>query len=124
MPGKNEPGSPANAPATPGNVTAEAGVSGQSESTPNPETFADQPQIDVGDGPFVKFIGTSTHSHKQVSAADFALAGHKDVKGAEWNATNGFLVPASYFGEGGADNAVVKRLLQEKDEFVLVDKAE
>ncbi len=110
---------PGDTPEVPNDVQASVETS---ESTPNPsgEEFAEQPRVSIGDGPFVKFTDTANYTHKQIDSADFALAGVPDQSGAQWNATNGFLIDVSHFG--GEDSKAVKVMLKDPaKEFVLVD---
>jgi hypothetical protein len=92
------------------------------------DDFADQDYLEIGGGPFVKFIAVDRYTHKLLDVGDLRLARLPVPEGlvqVEWNPTNGYLVPTSVFGEGGKDNVIVRRLIADPaKEFEFVESAQ
>lgn len=97
------------------------------QATITKDEAPEQPQLKLDSGPYVKFIATDRYTHQEVTAVHLREAGVEPPAGfvrADWRPENGYLVPTSVFGDGGAKNPVVERLVSDPANlFAVVDKA-
>ena len=92
-----------------------------------PEEAPEQPQLQASAGPYVRFTDTIKFAEKIITATDFRQVGFTNLPEgfvkAHWSFLNGYKVPTSLFGDGGAENEIVQRLLSDPaKEFEIVEK--